>query len=121
MVTAPPTNKQFTTDSVGEETIDRWKKTAEEQNMLGSKVNSVQNMSTKEMKNILIKHGIDISKIFEKSELRDTVNELLHKKLSTKDIIKILNEKGIDYKGCLEKDELIRLLEVALLYNKGNI
>jgi hypothetical protein len=115
----PVCNKQFTTNSIKEETIDRWKKTADEQNVLGSKVSTVINMSVKEMKNILTSHGYDISKIFEKNELRDLVNELLYTKLSTKEITKILDEKKINYKNCLEKNELIRLLEVASMYNKG--
>ena len=114
----PVCKKDFTTDSINKEAIDRWKNTANEQNQLGAKSDSIKNMSVKTLKKILIDHGYDLKGIIEKSELIGMVHDLLYKKLSIIDIKKILDKRKISYKGCLEKSEFIRLLEVALLYDK---
>jgi hypothetical protein len=114
----PVCKKNFTTDRINTEAIDRWKNTANEQNKLGTNPNTIKNMSIKTLKKILTDHKYDLRGICEKKELIDMVHELFHDKLSIKDIKKTLDEKNISYKGCLEKSEFIRLLEVALLYDK---
>lgn len=109
----------FTFGDVSRETVNRWKKEADEQNKLGvSTEDNINKMSVKEMKEILKTHGCSIIGINEKSELQDKVRDILHNKLSIKEIKKILDSKKISYKGCIEKQEFIRLLEVALLYDK---